>query len=435
MHLCLPIAADAPRAAPAVPELSGVRVLIVDDNAVNRQVLRERLASWRMRADEADSAGDGLAALRAAADGADPYGIVIADADMPGGHGLSLAHAVRGDEGLRRLVLILLISVDRHGEMDALRDAGFAACLVKPVRASLLMDTLLAVRGAGPGDDAGRLVTPDTLRAPRPERPRDTSSPGAIAARILLAEDNPVNQQVAAAIIQRLGARVDVAGNGKEVLELLALLPYDLVFMDCEMPEMDGYAATAEIRRRSLGGRRLPIVAMTAHAMQGDREQCLAAGMDDYVTKPVNPATIEAVIRRWVHAAPERNAGHASVDASPLLDGAQIAQLCATLGHGDGSLLRTVIDGFIRAVHGRITALRTAIEAGDAPGVRRIAHALRGSALNLGAVRITAVATALEQSDATHARTETTALVDQLQTEIQKLEPALLRLLQASERG
>jgi two-component system, sensor histidine kinase and response regulator len=219
------------------------------------------------------------------------------------------------------------------------------------------------------------------------------------------------------------------------VLELLALLPYDLVFMDCEMPEMDGYAATAEIRRRSIGGRRLPIVAMTAHAMQGDREQCLAAGMDDYVTKPVNPATIEAIIRRWVRAAPDRDAGHAAVDASALLDVAQIAQLRATLGHGDGSLLRKVVEGFLGAAHGRLTALRTAIEDGDAPGVRRIAHALRGSALNLGAVRITAVATALERADAANARTETTALVDELRTEIEKVEPALLRLLQSSERG
>ncbi len=272
-------------------------MLIVDDNEVNRQVLRERLASWRMRVDEVDSAGAGLAALLAAADGSDPYGIAITDSDMPGGHGLSLARAVRADERLRRLVLILLTSVERHGGIDALCEAGFAACLVKPVRASLLMDALLTVWGVGQDDGGARLVTQDAVMAQRTDRPRDTSA-GAIPARILLAEDNPVNQQVAAAMIQRLGARVDVAGNGKEVLELLALLPYDLVFMDCEMPEMDGYAATAEIRRRSIGGRRLPIVAMTAHAMQGDREQCLAAGMDDYVTKPVNPATIEAMTYR-----------------------------------------------------------------------------------------------------------------------------------------
>jgi CheY-like chemotaxis protein/HPt (histidine-containing phosphotransfer) domain-containing protein len=301
------------------------------------------------------------------------------------------------------------------------------------------MDTLLAVRGAGQEDCSGRLVTKEVEMAQRTERPRDTSPAGAIAARILLAEDNPVNQQVAAAIIQRLGVRVDVAGNGKEVLELLDLLPYDLVFMDCEMPEVDGYAATAEIRRRNVGGRRVPIVAMTAHAMQGDREQCLAAGMDDYVTKPVNPATIEAVIRRWVHATQDQEASHASigagaihasVDRSTLLDATRTAQLRATLGHGDGSLLRKVVEGFLRAAHDRIGPLRTAIEEGDAPAVRRIAHTLRGSALNLGAVRITAVASALERMDATAGHIEAHALVDDLQTEIERVEPALLRLLQ-----
>jgi len=189
--------------------------------------------------------------------------------------------------------------------------------------------------------------------------------------RVLLAEDNPVNQQVAAAMIQRLGLRVDVAGNGKEVLEQMALLPYDLVFMDCEMPEMDGYAATAEIRRRTTGAPRVPIVAMTAHAMEGDRERCLAAGMDDYVTKPVNPAVIEAVIRRWIRTSEDRNGGEPIVEAAVVLDPQRITQLRSALGSGDGSLFRRVVEAFLGDTRARLAALRQALDREDPAAVRR----------------------------------------------------------------
>ena len=424
----LPIAAEGPRVLPAAPELAGIRVLVVDDNAVNRQVLRERLASWRMRVDEAAAAEAALATLRAAAGAADPYGLVLTDFEMPDGDGLALAYAIRAEPALRGVALVLLTSVDQQGGAELVRAAGFSAYLVKPVRASLLMDALLAVWGAGP--ERGGLVTQATLMAQPLDRAPATRVVGvAVHGRVLLAEDNPVNQQVAAAMIQRLGLRVDVAGNGKEVLEQMALLPYDLVFMDCEMPEMDGYAATAEIRRRTTGAPRIPIVAMTAHAMEGDRERCLAAGMDDYVTKPVNPAVIEAVIRRWIRTSEDRNGGEPIVEAAVVLDPQRITQLRSALGSGDGSLFRRVVEAFLGDTRARLAALRQALDREDPAAVRQLAHTLRGSCLNLGALRMTEVATALERVPAEARPAGAPPLVEELEAEFRRAEPALLGLL------
>jgi two-component system, sensor histidine kinase and response regulator len=429
----LPVAAGAPRALTPAPELSGIRVLIVDDNGVNRQVLRERLASWRMRVDDVGSAEAALHALRAAVEAADAYGLVITDFDMPDGDGETLARAVHADPALRGVVLVLLTSVDQQGGIERVREAGFSAYLVKPVRASLLMDALLAVWGAGADVGSRRLVTQDTLMTRRVEQAAALPGPAApLHTRVLLAEDNPVNQQVAAAMIERLGARVDVAGNGKEALELLALLPYDLVLMDCEMPEMDGYAATAEIRRRNIGGRRIPIVAMTAHAMEGDRDRCLAAGMDDYVTKPVELSAIEAVVRRWVRPTEDRRGAEPGVEPPAILDFRRITELRAALGRGDGALLRKVVETFLGDTSSRLVALRQAVDQEDAAAVRRVAHSLRGSCLNLGVLRMSEIASALERVPAETGTVAAPPLVNELEAELRRAEPALLGLLESA---
>jgi CheY-like chemotaxis protein len=381
-----------------------------------------------MRVDEAASAEAALATLRAAAGAADAYGLVITDFEMPDRDGEALAYAIRAEPALRGVALVLLASVDQQGGAEQVRAAGFSAYLIKPVRASLLMEALLAVWGAGP--EGRGLVTQERLMAQPLERaPVTRVVGGPVAGRVLLAEDNPVNQQVAAAILERLGLRVDVAGNGKEALEQLALLPYDLVLMDCEMPEMDGYAATAEIRRRTTGAQRIPIVAMTAHAMEGDRERCLAAGMDDYVTKPVNPAVIEAVIRRWIRTSRDRNGTPPAVEAAAALDPQRLTQLRSTLGSGDGSLFRRVVEAFLADTRARLAALRQALDRDDREAVRQLAHTLRGSCLNLGAQRMTEVATALERVPAEERPAVAPPLVAELEAEFRRAEPALLGLL------
>ena len=427
----LPIAAEGPRLPTLAPELSGIRALIVDDNSVNRQVLRERLLSWRMRPDDVESAERALVALRKAVDGGDPYGIVLTDFEMPDGDGAMLARAIRLDPALGDVAVVLLTSVDQQGSAEQLQAAGFSACLVKPVRVSLLMDALLVVLGTSPEGRNSGLVTQETLMAQRSERPRVLYAPGPpVHARILVAEDNPVNQQVAAAMIERLGPRVDVAANGKEVIELLALLPYDLVFMDCEMPEMDGYAATTEIRRRNVGGRRIPIVAMTAHAMEGDRERCLAAGMDDYITKPVDPAAIDAVLRRWGRPPAGRDGSEPAVELAAVLDPRRIDQLRATLGRGGGALLRKVVEAFLADTTARLTAMRQALDRNDAAAVQQLAHALRGSCLNVGALHMTEVASALERLPPEAGATARPPLIDELEAALRCAEPALLGLLE-----
>ena len=427
----LPIGAASPRATAATLELSGVRALIVDDNEINRQVLHERLASWRMRADEVASAAAAMAALRAAAATGDPYGIVLTDFEMPDGDGEALARAVRSDPALRSVPMVLLTSVDRPEGAEHVRAVGFGACLVKPVRASLLMEALLTVCGAQAESESGEVMTRATLRGRRIERVEP--GPGTLLpVRVLLVEDNPVNQQVAIGMLEQLGARVDVAADGKEALEQVALLPYDLIFMDCEMPEMDGYAATAEIRRREAGGRRVSIVAMTAHAMEGDRERCLAAGMDDYITKPVSPAAIGAAVRRWARTS---SAGKVAGPANPppaALDAGRIDQLRASLGGGNGAKFRKLVEAFLGDTGVRLGELRQCLNRKDAAMVRRLAHTLRGSCLNLGAVRMTEVASALERVS-TQGDEGTAPLVEALEAEFRRAESALVTLLESGQ--
>jgi signal transduction histidine kinase/CheY-like chemotaxis protein len=301
MDLRLPL--DRQTITPPLPtaDFAGARALIVDDHEINRRLLVEQTTSWGLRSDSCPWAREVLAALRKAREAGDPYQIAILDSQMPDMDSESLAWAIKADPALRETVLVMLTSIGQRGDARRMAEAGFAAYLVKPVRPSHLMDALAAVWGARTGAMPTKLVTRHTLaesRAARRSLPVETSR--RIRAYVLVAEDNVVNQKVAAGMLEELGCRVDVASNGREAVERLELLPYDLVFMDCQMPEMDGYEATAEIRRREGSMRHTPIIAMTAHNMARDREQCLEAGMDDYASKPIEPARVAEILDRWV---------------------------------------------------------------------------------------------------------------------------------------
>jgi signal transduction histidine kinase/DNA-binding response OmpR family regulator len=299
----LPLRLDAqPRAQPVpVDNLRGLRVLIVDDIEVNRRVLHEQLSSWDMPNGAEAGGSRALETLRLASQTGDPFRFVLLDYQMPEMDGVTLAATIKTDPALRDAVVIMLTSVGHWSEVLNLQGGPIDACLVKPVRQSQLLNTLatswarklqagFSARSVARNRIPAGRVNPDGLFAGHP-------------LRVLVAEDNAVNQKVAVRMLERLGLHPDVAGNGREAVELCATLPYDLVFMDCHMPEMDGYAATAEIRRQSGKGRRIPIVAMTAEAMQGCREHCLACGMDDYVAKPVRPEDVMDALRRWVPGA------------------------------------------------------------------------------------------------------------------------------------
>ncbi len=314
--------------------LEGVRVLVVDDHEVNRRVLSELLGGWKMRSVAVASAREALRVLRESS--ADPFRLALIDRHLPHMNGEELGRLIKADPDLGQTNLLLLTSSGARGDGQLFENVGYSAYLVKPVKEATLLDALEAVYGLAREGKPIRLITRHSLAEARSEAAQleleqleetdivitaaAVSTPAAVLAapgpvlrtatpsglRVLLAEDNIVNQKVAAKMLAKRGCHVDVAANGKEAVDMIANLPYDIVFMDCQMPEMDGFEATSEIRRREGNAEHTPIVAMTANAMAGDRERCLDAGMDDYVPKPVRTEELDRVLSRWGGNRPAR---------------------------------------------------------------------------------------------------------------------------------
>jgi PAS domain S-box-containing protein len=291
-----------PSAATPVPAsvLRGLRVLIVDDIEVNRRVVHEQISSWGMRNGSYASAEEALHAIEEARIEGDPFDLVIADYQMPGIDGATLAAAIKADPATSGMVFILLTSIGHWRELRSLEGTSVDACLVKPARQVKLMETLAS---------AWAKKHPQRIELPAPPRAAETSlialsqqvEHSGAEVRALVVEDNPVNQKVALTMLSKLGIRADVAGNGQEGVEMLKLLPYDIVFMDCQMPIMNGYEAVAEVRKQSGPNQHVAVIAMTADAMQESRDRCLSAGMDDFITKPVKQADFVHALQRWRH--------------------------------------------------------------------------------------------------------------------------------------
>ncbi len=288
-------AARLDSAAVSRRNLTGLRVLVVEDNATNRDILHHQVTGWGMSSGSAETGIQALSLLRAAAARSAPYDLAIVDMKMPGMDGIALAEAIKADPAISRVRLVMLTSmVGQFGDIERARKAGILTCLSKPVRQSDLYDCLVKAVAAEAKALAGREegAFDGTDRGERKSR---------FSGRVLLAEDHPVNQEVALAMLEAFDCEVEVVDNGRAALESLARSRYDLVLMDCQMPEMDGFSATAEIRRREdASGSRMPVVALTASAMQGDREKCLAAGMDDYLAKPFTQDKLYAMLERWL---------------------------------------------------------------------------------------------------------------------------------------
>jgi two-component system sensor histidine kinase/response regulator len=284
--------AAAIQVLPHVESLENLRVLVVDDNATNRKIVSHQLHSWGMAHTGTESGAQALKLLKAAAAQGVPYDLAILDFLMPGMDGFALAEAIKSDPEISRVPLVLLTSAGVRGDGARSRNSGIAAYLSKPVRQSQLFDCLISVMSKPAGTEETTQVTSSTLVTKH-----SLQEAGRMSHKlILLAEDNIVNQKVALRQLQKLGYRADAVANGSEAIEALTRIPYDLVLMDCQVPEMDGYEAATEIRRLEVAGRHIPIVAMTAHALTGDREKCLAAGMDDYLTKPVKSGELDRVL-------------------------------------------------------------------------------------------------------------------------------------------
>ncbi|HEX9214329.1 MAG TPA: response regulator, partial [Bradyrhizobium sp.] len=304
-------------------DLRGLRVLAVDDNAVNRTILHEHIVSWHMHNGCAESGAHALDMLRAAVARGEPYDMAIVDMQMPGMDGLSLARAVKADRSIAATRLILLTSIGRI-DRDPNCDGFFDACLTKPAPQSQLYDCLARVM-AKPGRAEGEFLR---VEIPSASRKRAKRLVVPRAGRILIAEDNVVNQQVAIGVLATLGYSADVVANGREAVESAGLVPYVAILMDCQMPEMDGYEATREIRQREGVGRHTPIIALTADALKESRAKSLSAGMDDHITKPLNPQELAAALDRWLPGVDELE-----------------RQAVAAAPRPEGAVDRTVLDG------------------------------------------------------------------------------------------
>ncbi len=354
----------------AVPQLTGKRLLIVDDNATNRRILTLQAESWGM---VVQAFASGVDVLNGIGRG-DVFDLALLDMQMPGMDGVQLANAIRTQRSAQQLPLILLTSLGRRAE-----DVGsgiFAACLTKPTKASQLYDALIGIVDLS-GSQRTSAVPRVTIDGHMAER---------LPLRLLLAEDNAVNQKVALLTLKRLGYRADVASNGLEVLDALARQPYDVVLMDVQMPELDGLETTRRICRDQPLATRPRIIAMTANAMQGDRELCLAAGMDDYISKPIR---IDELMRALEHAGPvpagtSRPTLVADI-AVAVLDRGVLDRLQADLGDDSPNIVAELIDLFLADVPQQLEAIRTALVVEAADIVQRAAHTLKSTSASLGA--------------------------------------------------
>ncbi len=406
---------EAAPVAPPSARLAGRRVLVVDDNATNRQILRHQLGYWGLRVTAVESGPRGLALMQQAAASGTGYDIAILDMKMPEMDGLVLARAIKQEPALAAVRLVLLTSFGQRGHGAEASKIGIAAYLTKPVDEADLYDCLVEVMDETRARRAPHLVTRHSLREQRP----------AIAAHVLVAEDNEVNQKVAVKILEKLGYRVELAENGKEALAACARRRYDAVLMDGQMPGMDGYEATRRIRERETrGGRRVPIIAMTASAMKGDREKCLEAGMDDYVSKPVTPDALEAVLRRWVGAAtaPAERAAAAPAAEGALLDETVVQSLLSV--DDDGTLMDEVVATFLRIAPARLAAIRKAAK-GNAAQLEREAHSFLGSCGNIGARRMAELCARLEVLGRSGSTEGAPEIARTLEEELQAVRPQL----------
>ncbi|UCG80019.1 MAG: response regulator, partial [Desulfobacterales bacterium] len=347
-------------------DLSGVRVFVLDDNATNRLVLKEMMASWGLESAEAGDEDRALAMMEKAFEAGKPYRLLLLDAQLAGKDGFELAKRVKQRPFGTDLKMILLTSPGRKEEAEQCAKLGISGYLVKPVKQSELLDAIMTAL-EHPMNDTARLMTHHDVQEAQTRL------------SILLVEDNPVNRKVAETILKKRGHRVAIASNGREALEALDKESFDLVLMDVQMPEMDGFEATERIRGREKGnGEHIPIVAMTAHAMKGDRERCLAAGMDSYISKPIRAEDLFSVIEKLTNGSGDKKEQHSSAlqDDTPLaVDILDLSKAMSVVA-GDRELFEQVANLFLEDAADKIAKLREGVVKGDASAVQQTAHTL-----------------------------------------------------------
>jgi PAS domain S-box-containing protein len=406
---------------PSQPYLVGKRMLIVDDNATNRTILTLQAQSWGMLPFACASGREALAQMQEGL----PFDVAILDMQMPDMDGLMLAEQIRGTLSVQELPLIMLTSLGQHD--IGTHDVQFAAFLHKPIKPSQLYNALLPLFAEQ--EHTRSALLPDETAG----KTFDTELGQRLPLHILLAEDNTVNQKLALRFLERMGYRADVAGNGLEVLEALQRQQYDVVLMDVQMPEMDGLEATRAIHKGLPAKQHPRIVAMTANAMQGDREECLAAGMDDYLTKPIQVKALHDALERagleakrrfespQIPEKPSEGAIHANqqADSSPALDPAVLAELRQFQGEGETDIVQELAEAFQFETPPLLEALHIAVIKSEPEPLKRAAHNLKGSCYNIGALPMAALSTELESLGKQGIFTGAAELVTRLEQEYQ----------------
>jgi signal transduction histidine kinase/DNA-binding response OmpR family regulator len=416
-HFGLAKVPTKPHALRQTISLRDMPVLVVDDNATNRRILEAMLTHWMMQPTLAEGGSKALGYMRAASDAGKSYPLVLIDAQMPDMDGFALAQQIKESPGLAGATIMMLTSAGQRGDAARCRELGIAVYLIKPIRQSELLEAILLALGR-PSQQGERptVLTRHSLREARRKL------------RVLVAEDNAVNQQLAVRLLEKQGHTVAVAGNGREALEALekAASGFDVVLMDVQMPEMDGFEATAAIRQKEKAtGQHLPIVAMTAHALKGDRERCLAAGMDDYVAKPIQAKELLAAVAGAVLPAVEKRE---SLPAEPRPE--EILDRLTALARvdGDANLLGELAGLFLADSARLLSAVEEAVARGDAKALERAAHALKSSVGNFAAHAAFQAAARLEMLGRQGDLAEAQEAYAALEQEIERLRPALLNL-------
>jgi CheY-like chemotaxis protein len=386
-------------------------VLVVDDNATNRFILSENLTQWHMRPTAVETAIEAMKALETAHRDGEPFSLVLLDAHMPEVDGFMLAERIRDHPDLAGATVMMLSSACQRLDTRRCQELGLAAYLTKPVKQADLYRAILSALGSPDARPKATATSPPPQRTAR-------------ALHVLLAEDNLVNQKLAVRLLEKQGHAVEVANNGKEAVKAYQRQPFDVVLMDVQMPEMDGFEATVAIREleRSSGGH-IPILAMTAYAMKGDRERCLEVGMDGYVSKPIQPRELWETIDKLV----ESDNRPAQLEPAAPVAFLNLDAVRERVG-GDTMLLHELIDVFFADWPQMWQNVRNALQQGDAPKLNRAAHTLKGSVGVFGAQDAYTAAERLEQLARKGELAQAAEAVAQLEVELERLKPALHEL-------
>lgn len=416
-------------------DLNGARVLIVDDNATNRTILKHQVHSWQMASECAENGPHALEMIDQALLRHELYDAIILDMMMPGMDGLELARIIKSRPALSDIPLIMLTSIGQYGDADLCAQAGISAYLTKPVRQSQLHDCLASIMSVASKESWTFNVSTCA----------DQGKNLVLCAHILIAEDNEVNQMVSRKILERMGCTVDVVETGEDVLKAIAEKSYDLILMDCQMPKMDGYTATAHIRSaekdNGSGSTHIPIIALTAHAMEGDQAKCLAAGMDDYLSKPFTQAQLQSTLERWLPESAKREA-EAVEPADTIKPGTMgapeppkaqtqlgspgsCANALSDIDYGvwnqirstdeSSELLHTVLQTYLKTSSQQMENLKQAVARAHSDVINRLAHSLKSSSANVGAMKLAAACKGLENAARSDSLKKAPALLSQLE--------------------